>query len=233
MKKIITLLLTVLMVISLAGCGKKGGGDNPKPTPAPAPQPVEQKTVSRIGTDEDVEALLEAFNTKYRSWSAFYIDQEPEMGIMYYELWDDSDVYRGNYTKYLDHGLTPVSELMVRYEDGEKTGPITHAYIFLPFEDITKVTEEQEEPLAEWGRMAVKALLPDLTEKQLSVLLDKIAVPDAEGFEAFATGYSDPSELETTREDIYLTEDGEAAYTIGCTWDEEYQAILVEFEPKK
>ena len=232
MKKLLLTLIAVLLAVTLCACGKKNNDPTPKPTPTPKPEPVVQKTVSKIGTDQDIEKMLNDFNAKNKYGSAFYADFDEEHNVMFYQFWDNNDVYRGNYAQYFNHGELPLSELYVVYEDGKQTGTIELGYVILPYEDIYSLSDEQAEPLANWAKACVGAMLPDLSEKELATLLDKIAVPDEEAYLAFNAGQADPAELTETSEDIYLTEDGEVAYTIGCVWDSEYKCINIKFEKK-
>lgn len=229
MKRFIITLLTVLLVLSMYGCGKKGGGDNPKPTPTPKPDPVEVKFTSKLGTDQDVEKMLETFNAKYKAWSAFYADQEPESGSMFYDCWDDNDVYRGNYASYVDHGRYPVTELVVHYEGGKTTGTIDTAFIWLPYGEILDIKDEQMEPLSDWTIMCIKAILPDLTDEKVAELADRIAVPLEDAYQAFVNGQADPSELTKTSEKIYLPGAEKPAFRIGCYYNNDYKTIVLEF----
>lgn len=228
MKRIKIILMTLLLIISLSGCSK----GNPSPKPNPKPAPVNDKFVSAIGTDENIEKMIKEFNEAYKGWNAFWADQDGSDGAMFYDCWDNLDVYRGNYKDYVSHGVHPVTELVVYYDGGKSSGKIMNAYLWLSYEPVLDLGVDQFKPLEAFSIMALKAILPDLDDDQITKLADKIALPTEESYDAFTRGYADPSELTATTVDIYEPDRENAVFEIGCRYDAKYKTIILEFKIK-
>ncbi len=233
MKKLLISVLTILMFLTISGCGNKNRDPKPDPKPQPQPQQVDEKFVSKTGTDETIEKMLEEFNSTTKGWKAFFTTQDENYGAMFYDCWDNEEVYQGNYRDYIAHSYNPVSELVVYYDKGNRTGNIMSAYVWLPYEPIKNMGFDQFDAVEKWMRLVVKALLPDLTEAETEKLIDKIAAPTADAYEAFIRGNSDPAELEATSIDVYEPDSDKPLRTIGCRYDEEYQTILLEYKIKE
>lgn len=224
MKKYIILVLSVLMLLSLSGCKKKPNTD---PTPKPTPTPTVTKFVSRLGTKNEIESMMQNFKEK-TEWT-FFLEGFDEEGSSVYGVWDNPDVYQGNYEDYYNHGVYPMIDLTVAYSEN---GTIWGAMFYVPFVDIAEVKEENRENLVLAERMIISALLPQLTDKDIEKLIDKLSLVTVDALEAYAKRQADPSEFTATEQEIFLTSSSEKAeYKMYVEYDGKLQTMLVTLLP--
>ena len=224
MKKYIILVLSVLMLLSLSGCKKKPNTD---PTPKPTPTPTVTKFVSRLGTKNEIESMMQNFKDK-TEWT-FFLEGFDEEGSSVYGVWDNPDVYQGNYEDYYNHGVYPMIDLTVAYSEN---GTIWGAMFYVPFVDIAEVKEENRENLVLAERMIISALLPQLTDKDIDKLIDKLSLVTVDALEAYAKRQADPSEFTATEQEIFLTSSSEKAeYKMYVEYDGKLQTMLVTLLP--
>ena len=224
MKKYIILVLSVLMLLSFGGCKKKPTTD---PTPKPTPTPTVTKFVSRLGTKNEIETMMQNFKDK-TEWT-FFLEGFDEDGSSVYGVWDNPDVYQGNYADYYAHGIYPMIDLTVAYNDDNS---IWGAMFYVPYVDIAEVKEENRENLVLAEKMIISALLPQLTEKEIEKLIDKLSLVTVDALEAYAKRQADPSEFTATSQEIFLGSSSEKAeYKMYVEYEGELQTMLVTLLP--
>ena len=100
MKKYLTLLLSLLLLFSFAGCTKKPDKDpTPKPKPDPKPTPVAEKLESSVGSSDTIAKALEKFIADVPDWNAFKMFYDEEAKTVEYGAYDSTDIYERNYEK--------------------------------------------------------------------------------------------------------------------------------------
>ena len=231
MKKTIIAILVALMLVLTAGCTKKDNNPTPKPTPTPTPTPTPAvtKLVTKLGNEAGIENVLEKFNSSHEDWSAFRLGKADSQGFVEYTVWDDDDIYSGNYEQYVSHGVMPVVYLMVKYAEDST---IDTLYAWLPYEDIEEVDEDQAEGIVDFQKLLLSRAFPDLSDKDIDKVIDKLALTLEDGFEAYRRGQADPTEFEGTSVDIYPSEDGQP-YNVTCGYDDEYETLELTISVKQ
>ena len=232
MKRLIIFLLAMMLVLTFTGC-KKSGNDNdnnkkPNTPVQPVDPPKPSKLISKVGSSNTIEDAMKKFNEKYDDWNAFRMYHNDKESNCEYGVWDDDDIYTGNFEKYAERGYMPAAYFIVYYPEGSVEGDIEGLRYWAPYENIDDVDEDKAEGLVYWQTLLFKALFPDLADKDIEKIISKLALMDEEGFEAYRKGQADPSEFTATNVEVYPSENGEP-YTLTCEYDKEYNTYMVTF----
>ncbi len=232
MKRLIIVLLTVLMSISLIGCGKKPNGPKPNdkndtPVVTPTEKPQSNKAfVSKLGTNYDLEDALVKFNEEFDKWNAF-IMYENNDGSIEYGVWDDVDIYRRNFESYARDGIMPVIYTVANFEDGKGEVPIRYIVAFLPYENIEELPEGYEEQVVYFQKLLIKAILPELSDSNVDKLIDKLSLTDKDGFDAYRHHQADVSEFEKTTVEVYTSETAEKPLELAVEYEDDNKTLIL------
>ena len=230
MKKLLTLLLSLLLLFSFVGCTKKPGNDpTPKPKPDPTPAPTAEKLESSAGSSETIAKAIEKFVADVPEWNAFKMYYDEEHGTVEYGAYDSTDIYERNFEKYAQNGVMPNVYVLVRFTDGKETGEIEKLYALIPYENIQEVKEEDIDGIIAFQNLLLKAIFPDLNDAQITKLADRLALTDADGYRIYAKHQADASEFAETKTDVF-PKGSETAYSLSTSYDKDYKTILLAFE---
>ena len=230
MKKFLTLLLSLLLLCGFAGCTKTPDQDpTPKPKPDPKPAPVAEKLESSVGSSDTIAKALEKFIADVPDWNAFKMFYDEEAMTVEYGAYDSTDIYERNYEKYAERGVMPNVYVLVRFADGKETGEIEKLYALIPYENIQNVKEEDVEGIIAFQNLLLKAIFPDLNDRQIAKLVDRLSLTTADGYQAYAKGQADASEFAETKTDVF-PKGSDTAYSLSTSYDKDYKSILLSFE---
>ena len=231
MKKLLTIFVCILLVLSFSGCGKKT--PTPSPSPTPAPEPTVEKLVSALGTDATVDQALADFNSSHTDWNAFKLYYDDVLHTVEYGVYDTIDIYEKNYEKYAREGVMPTLYFMIKYQDGAETGNITLLQALLPYQNINDKTATQAEGIVSFQKLLLHAVFPQLDDSQLNKLIDRLSLSDEETIELYGKGQIDPSEFSKTTAEVFPSKDSDIPYTLVAEYDKDHNTIMLTFELPK
>ena len=251
MKKILSVLLILVMLLTLAGCSQDAEesvqsapetaetGAVPSEEPqasqaAPTPDPdvletVEHDYVSPIGWYYCLDQANAEFLDIEKDWVVVFMGHNDAEGYDEYGLFDNMYVNESNLQEMIANGYLPVVSYRVWYEEVEPSRKVAKMNIRIPDKNINDVDEYPAEKIQKYQYLLLQYLFDQLTEDQVNAIIRTLNLTTEEQFAAYRSG-ADASGFQGGQVEIYPDNTDSTPFVIRSAYDSEYNTIVLTIQ---